>query len=154
MALDYLLTMRYIHPIDSLSHNKRGSQMSRPYNITVCIGDVTWRGRTLEVEAEGRYTPGRAAPACSNPDSSAFSDSGDPPEFELTYLHWEVEEGQERGEGAPDSPGGADLLAHGTVQRRHSVPPDWTTGWVTAPLSGAIDEAAFEEGGDLAPERE
>jgi len=29
------------------------------------------------------YRPGRAAPACSNPDSPEFSDSGDDPELEF-----------------------------------------------------------------------
>jgi len=36
-------------------------------------------GKTIQV----KYTPPRSAPPCSNPDSSAFSDSGDPSEVEL-----------------------------------------------------------------------
>jgi len=124
------------------------------YNITVCVSDVTWRGRLWEVEVEGRYTSGRLAPTCSNPDSSLYSDQGDPAEFDGRYLRWEAEEGHQLGEGAPESPAAADLLAHGTVQRRHGAPPEWTTGWVTVPLSEAIDEAAHEQGGDQALERE
>ncbi|HLE57238.1 MAG TPA: hypothetical protein VJB15_09155 [Rhodothermia bacterium] len=36
---------------------------------------------TLEVTAY--VFPGRPAPACSNPDSPAFSDAGDPPEVDI-----------------------------------------------------------------------
>jgi len=44
---------------------------------------------TVDVE----YTPGRPPPACSNPSSPAFGDSGDSPEIEMQV-------GKDQGEGA------------------------------------------------------
>ena len=35
-----------------------------------------------DTENIGDFTPGRPAPACSNPDSPAFSDDGDPAEWD------------------------------------------------------------------------
>ena len=124
------------------------------YNITISLSDVTWRERLWDVEVEGEYTPGRAAPACSNPDSAAYSDQGDPSEFEPCHLRWEATEGAEIGQGGPDGPDGTDLLQHGTVQVWRGVPPTWTTQWVTMPLFMALDAAADEQGPDQVPERE
>jgi len=106
------------------------------------------------VEIEGKYTPGRPAPACSNPDSPLYSDPGDPSEFTPRYLRWEATEGGEIGQGGADGPDGTDLLQHGTVQVRRGVPPDWKRQWVTMPLFLAIDAAADEQGPGQVPERE
>lgn len=40
----------------------------------------------VQFEIEGDYTPGRPPTHCSNPDSPAFSDPGDGPEFEPTRI--------------------------------------------------------------------
>lgn len=37
----------------------------------------------IELQCECNFTPDRPAPFCSNPDSAAFSDSGDPGELEV-----------------------------------------------------------------------
>lgn len=45
---------------------------------------VSVAGRVRMVVVEGDFTPGRPPPPCSNPDSPAFSDDGDPPEANIT----------------------------------------------------------------------
>jgi hypothetical protein len=37
----------------------------------------------LKVQVVAKFTPGRPAPPCSNPNSPLFSDSGDPAEIEI-----------------------------------------------------------------------
>lgn len=44
--------------------------------------EITWRGMLVEVR--GYFKHSRPAPKCSNPDSPAFSDSGEPAEADLT----------------------------------------------------------------------
>ena len=44
--------------------------------------EITWRGMLVEVR--GYFKKARPAPKCSNPDSPAFSDSGEPAEADLT----------------------------------------------------------------------
>lgn len=48
------------------------------YELMVCVG-----GRSRTAKVTGEFTPGRPPPPCSNPDSPAFSDSGDPPEANI-----------------------------------------------------------------------
>ena len=64
------------------------------------------RGATLPDDREClvrvRYTAGRPAPPCSNPDSPAFSDSGDPPELEILSTRVEQSDGSYREEQLGD----------------------------------------------------
>lgn len=41
----------------------------------------------IEIEVDADYTPGRPAPACSNPSSPAFSDTGDASEIEVIEMY-------------------------------------------------------------------
>ena len=45
-------------------------------------------GRTLRVLVAADVTPGRAAPACQDPDKAAFHDPGDPAEVTLRSVWW------------------------------------------------------------------
>lgn len=57
-----------------------------------CYPIISWQGTEYELEicVEGEFTPGRKAPYCQNPDSPAFSDPGEAPEFEIykTTAFW------------------------------------------------------------------
>ena len=49
---------------------------------------IDWKG--IDIDVEYTHTPERPAPPCCNPDSPAFSDPGDPEEFEIdkaSYKH-------------------------------------------------------------------
>lgn len=41
----------------------------------------------IEIEVDADYTPGREAPACSNPSDPRFSDSGDSLEIEVLEMY-------------------------------------------------------------------
>jgi hypothetical protein len=45
----------------------------------------TWKCPECQCEVVCEFDPGRQAPACSNPDSPAFSDSGDPAELDIPH---------------------------------------------------------------------
>ena len=50
-------------------------------------GEVLGIPVCLDIEIDVDYTPARAAPYCTNPDSPAFSDPGDPGECELLAIY-------------------------------------------------------------------
>ncbi len=50
----------------------------------ICVNAVDQeRYYELEIEVEAGFDPGYPAPPCSNPDSSAYSDPGDPGSFDV-----------------------------------------------------------------------
>ena len=56
-----------------------------------CQSDFTVTDEELDIFPELRFeitdfTPGRPAPACSNPSSPAYSDPGDPMEFDVAKI--------------------------------------------------------------------
>ena len=51
--------------------------------LTVSLTYETDDGEERGIEATVIYTPARPAPRCSDPDSPAFSDPGDPAEMEI-----------------------------------------------------------------------
>lgn len=59
--------------------------MRRPQwmRLTMEFDYEVWDGEERRLQVDVKYLPGRPAPACSNPDSPAFSDSGDPDELEI-----------------------------------------------------------------------
>jgi hypothetical protein len=58
-------------------------------------------GVEVPVRVKGDWTPGRPPPPCSNPDSPAFSDDGDPPDLKIEFIRRE-DTGEDLTDKLPD----------------------------------------------------
>lgn len=67
--------------------------MARRDGVTI-TRTVTLNVEELELAVEAIVRPPRPAPACSNPDSPAYSDAGDPGELEAVRLDLTLEQEQ------------------------------------------------------------